>query len=247
MIGALLLGLTGSFGHCVGMCSGVALLLSRQGATQGLRLLALHLGRITSYGLLGTVAGAFGFVLIQALQPDMGHEGTAVPAMPGLATGQGVLALLTAVLAVYMALAILGKAPSPELLLSRFTLRWGRMMRRVTRQQPGKAPGFLPAYLLGILWGLLPCGLVMAALLTAAVSGSPGAGALTMLAFGLGTWPVALGLSLVGQWRQKIVFLPQLRYAAAVIVMAFGLQMALRGLAAWGWINHLHWGQVMLW
>ena len=103
-------------------------------------------------------------------------------------------------------------------------------------------------YALGLLWGLLPCGLVLTALLLAAVSAHPTAGAATMLAFGLGTIPITLGMSVAprypglrmraGAWTRPL---------AAGIVLLFGLQMALRGLAAWGVIPHSNLGGLALW
>ena len=49
---------------------------------------------------------------------------------------------------------------------------------------------------LGLCWGLLPCGLVYTVLMTAASTGSVVSGAATMFAFGLGTLPAMLGLTL---------------------------------------------------
>jgi hypothetical protein len=34
---------------------------------------------------------------------------------------------------------------------------------------------------------------------------------------------------------------------AALVVLLFGTQMALRGLAAWGWVNHLRLGEIVVW
>jgi hypothetical protein len=48
---------------------------------------------------------------------------------------------------------------------------------------------------LGLCWGFLPCGLVYTVLMTAASTGSSLAGATTMFAFGLGTLPAMLGLT----------------------------------------------------
>lgn len=53
-------------------------------------------------------------------------------------------------------------------------------------------------FALGMLWGWLPCGLVYSALAAAAVAGGAGQGLVTMVAFGLGTAPAMLGLSLGG-------------------------------------------------
>jgi len=104
------------------------------------------------------------------------------------------------------------------------------------------------AYLLGLFWGLLPCGLVLTALLVAAAAGSPVRAALTMLAFGLGTAPLGLGVGWAGrQLRPEPRRAARLRPLAAAIVLLFGAQMALRGLAAWGWLAHGGIGAVPLW
>ena len=237
MLLAFLLGLMGSLGHCVGMCGGIALLLSRRGITGAWRLGLVHLGRIITYVVLGLVAGGLGQTVRLAFL--------------GLRHLQGVLALAVAGTAVYLALALLGRVPSPELLLAGLTRYWGRSMRRMTAGRPPSSEatavgGPWSAIVLGLLWGLLPCGLVLTALLAAAVAGSPVQGALTMLAFGLGTWPALLGMGWVAQ-RDLPRAIPWPRQAAALIVLLFGTQMVLRGLAAWGWVDHLHVGGVMLW
>ena len=259
MLAAFLLGLTGSLGHCVGMCSGVSLLLSRKANAGGWRLLLLHVGRITTYALLGGLAGGLGFVLSSPVNDaDHSHMQQQAASLPTLNMVQGFLALLTALVALYMAIALIGRAPSPELLLSRLTQWWGRMMRQIPPPATGairnqvsvKNPvsTFFTIYALGLLWGLLPCGLVLAALLAAAVAATPVAGALVMLAFGLGTWPVALTIGLAARWPGWALRpTPHLRSVAALMILAFGVQMALRGLAAWGMVNHLHLGGVMIW
>jgi hypothetical protein len=227
MVLAFVLGLMGSLGHCVGMCGGVVVLLSRRGVTSGGRLWLAHLGRITTYGLLGLGAGVLGQVLGLAF--------------PGLRQLQGALALAVAGVAVYLALALVGRAPSPEIYLAGLTRRWGRAMQRLTALGSQQ-----PAVVLGLLWGLLPCGLVLTALLTAAVAGSPWRGALTMLAFGLGTLPALLGVGWVSR-RGLPQAVPWPRQVAALAVLLFGTQMALRGLAAWGWVGHFRMGGLMLW
>ncbi len=51
-------------------------------------------------------------------------------------------------------------------------------------------------FMLGLCWGFLPCGLVYTLLLTAASTANAATGASVMLAFGLGTLPSMLGLTL---------------------------------------------------
>jgi sulfite exporter TauE/SafE len=188
-----------------------------------------------------------------------GHsQGTA---LAGFTQLQGALALFTAIMAIYMAMSLLGHTPSPEIFLSVATRGWGRAMRRWSmgtgiRDSESSIPypvrhtlsDLASLYILGLLWGLLPCGLVLAALLIAAATASPGPGALTMLAFGAGTLPIALSLSLAARW-QKSRSLPIFwsRPLSAGVVLLFGLQMTLRGLAAWGWVAHFRLGELMLW
>ncbi len=255
MLVAFTLGLMGSLGHCVGMCSGITLLINRQGITSGWQMMLVHLGRITTYGTLGLIAGALSQTILTILSycalpgttsptggEHFGHTtlGTAFPALTGI---QGLLAVLVAGMALYLALAMIGRVPSPEIYLVTLTTRWGRAIQHLTARPGGPHSA---AFLLGLVWGLLPCGLILTALLTAAATGSPWRGALTMLAFGLGTWPALLGIS----WAARQKFprtLPWSRHLAALVVLLFGTQMALRGLAVWGVVEHMHLGGVMVW
>ena len=249
MLAAFLLGLFGSFGHCAGMCGGVAVLLSRRAEAGGWRVVLLHLGRLSSYTLLGALTGGLGFALSGVLAGGARGQSNALP--PSLARAQGLLALVAAAAALYMAVALLGRAPSPERLLQGLVRRWGQAMRRHS-SAPAPTHGalrpLLSLYGLGLLWGLLPCGLVWAGLLMAVASGSPLRGAGMMLAFGSGTLFLGLAMSLLGRWQgNRLALLPWVRSAAAALVLLVGVQMALRGLAAWGWVAHQHLGGVMLW
>jgi uncharacterized protein len=255
MLVGLFLGLAGSFGHCVGMCSGIAVLLGRGQRLAGGRLLAAHLGRITTYTLLGALVGMLGGWARSALVPTAhsashgGPEGAA--AWAGLVEVQAVLALLAALSAVYLAFALLGRAPSPEIALGRVTRLWAQAMRRAggrplpVSRAASTPPGFLGLYGLGLLWGLLPCGLVLTALLVAAAGADPLTSGLTMLAFGLGTWPALLGIQWLSRFGAGRSLLP--RQVAAAVTFLFAAQMALRGAAALGRVGHLNVAGVALW
>lgn len=239
---AFLLGFFGSAGHCVGMCSGVTLLLARSGVAPGWRLLLAHVGRVTTYALLGAVAGSAGLALgPAALGTSHAAHGASAPATP-LQLWQGGLALLAAGVTVYMGLAFNGRLPSPETYLTPLTRRWSQTMRGLKNGRFG----LLTPLVAGLLWGLLPCGLVLTGLLTAVVAATPLHGTLLMITFGLGTWPLLLAVTLLSR-TQLATPSPRLRTIAALLICLFGLQLALRGLAAWGLINHWHLNHVMVW
>ena len=64
MTASFLLGLLGSLGHCVGMCSAVIILFDRQPIFRNkLAWVLAHAGRITTYSILGLIFGAFGQTL----------------------------------------------------------------------------------------------------------------------------------------------------------------------------------------
>ncbi len=221
MLASLLLGLLGSLGHCVGMCSAVVILFDRQPVFKNkFAWILAHAGRITTYSFLGLLFGAFG------------------QAIWSLDKLQASLSILFAIVALYMASAFIGLTPSPELLLSSLTQRWGRAIRAF------KTASLPTSYLLGLLWGLLPCGLVLTALVPAMASKSAVYGALNMLVFGIATVP---SLFAVKWLASKSISRAWSRGLASLVMMLFGFQFAMRGFAVIGWINHLMIGELMLW
>jgi len=203
------------------MCSAVVILFDRQPVFQNKFAWVLaHAGRITTYSFLGLIFGAFG----QALW--------------SLDILQAALSILFALVAFYMASAFIGLVPSPELLFSSLTQHWGRAIRAF------KTASLPTSYLLGLVWGLLPCGLVLTALVTAIASKSAVFGALNMLVFGIATVP---SLFAVKWLASKSISRTWSRGLASLVMMLFGFQFAMRGFAAIGWIDHLMIGEVMLW
>jgi len=223
VLASFLLGLLGSLGHCVGMCSAVVVLLDRQTSFQGNNLswILAHLGRITTYALLGLTVGLLGqsLYIFSADLPRI----------------QGILSILFAIIAFYMALAFIGIAPSPELLFSGLVSKWGQTMRGLKSPAP---------FVAGLLWGLLPCGLVITALIPAITSGSAMQGALNMIVFGIATIPSLVAV----KWlAQRTVSRTWSRSLASIVMMIFGFQFAMRGFASLGMIEHMMIGKVMFW
>lgn len=241
LILAFVTGLISSFGHCLGMCGGiVAIYSARQPvrvATGGERpnilarigtLLPLHVGRIMTYTFLGALIG-FASSLLDQIGGWMGW--------------QGVFSIIVGVVMILVALSLMGVLPPIEVALASITSVASpvkRMRGLFGQRSIGATLG------LGILWGFLPCGLVFAMFVVAAGTQSLWDGALTMLAFGLGTVPTLLGFGLAAN-----LLSPQLRgrlrFFAALLVLLFAVQTILRGLAAANIIPSLIIGPVMLW
>jgi sulfite exporter TauE/SafE len=204
---AFLAGMMGG-AHCAAMCGGIvgaACGGKRRGAMRF--ALAYNAGRIASYAAAGALAGALG-------QAGLWLRGGAfVQQLLLAAAGGGAL--------IGLALYLAGVAPFMRAVESVGSLVWRRI-------QP-YSRWFLPvdslprALGLGALWGWLPCGMVYAVLLSALATGNAWHGALVMLAFGLGTLPNLLALSLFFERLTKWGRARPVRVAAGVVIGGFGV------------------------
>jgi sulfite exporter TauE/SafE len=202
LTGLLVAGLAGSPMHCVPMCGGFVLgqvsdrmaRLSMGQLCEWRRLgagmlLPYHLGRLSTYGTLGALAGAL----------------VRVPGSSAVSTG---LLLLGATLLLMQALHRLAPGAGRWLpRLDRTPGVWNRVLARTSRGLDRSSA--LGSYLLGVTLGFLPCGFLYAALTTAAATGSPAFGAAGMLTFGMGTIPgliaVGIGGHLAGRrWQSGL-------------------------------------------
>jgi sulfite exporter TauE/SafE len=192
--------------HCAAMCGGIA---AAAGATfrtgTGLPVgaaLTFNGARLVGYALLGALLASV-YATLGRLLP-----------LQGVAWAGRIVAVV-----VMVALAV-------RLLTGRDWLgveRFGAWAWRGLRPLFGRATGLPPALrhgAMGLLWGFLPCGLVYSVLLMAAATADPAVAAVSMLAFGLGTLPPLLGLTLgaatVGEWLRR----PGTRRIAGVAVLA---------------------------
>lgn len=191
LLAAAAMGLFGS-GHCVAMCGGISCALSA-GLPDSVRrsparmlpfIIAYNSGRLTSYMAAGALFGGFG----------AGAAGVLLP--PSWAPGLGIAISIAFVIALGL---YLGGWWRGLAVFERLGAKFWRHLEPLGRR-------FLPvtrrrsALAIGLLWGWLPCGLVYAALALALVSGGAWQGALTMLAFGLGTLPALIALGFAGRW-----------------------------------------------
>jgi hypothetical protein len=214
LLSLFLVGLLGGT-HCVGMCGGIVTAISLQLPSQGTRFsfhFAYNTGRILSYGIAGGLAGAVGAstLLLENFWP--------------IQQGLYVLANLM-LIALGLYLAGLWQAVTQ---IERLGGALWQLLQPISRHfLPVRNPA--QAFLLGVLWGWLPCGLVYSALITALASGNAASGALTMLAFGLGTLPNLLAMGLFAQQLQSVTRNPWVRRTAGLLVAGFGVW----GLARW--------------
>ena len=210
---AFFVGLLGS-AHCFGMCGGIAAGLGSlqvDGKTQdapkprATSAFLFNIGRVLSYACLGLVSAW--------LLSKLGHA-LNVPKW------SMILRFVTAVMIFLIGLQFLFNLQTLAG-IERVGARVWKLILPVAIRA-GNLPGGTGRLLLGLCWGLLPCGLVYSVLLTASAAGSAISGAFIMLAFGLGTLPSMLGMSLAApslaailsdKWTKKLM-------GAALILLA---------------------------
>jgi len=166
-----------------------------------------HGGRLGMYALFGAVAGASGAVI----------EGRGFGR--GLAVAAGLALMTQACVAAGAAGGGIGRAASTR--LAGALARAAGWLRRHGLARPS---------VMGALNGLLPCGLVYAALIGAAGTGSVAAALSLMIGFGLGTLPALLGVGVVsglaagrGGPGGRRVAMPVALGVAGVVLIARGL------------------------
>ncbi len=214
-----LAGLVGGPTHCVGMCgpfvlSQVTARLEDTPASRmrewhrlgGAALVPYHLGRLTTYVLLGVLAAL------------MASGAATFGGFRWLSAGLLVLAALF-----FAGYALRGLAPN----LMRLgggsgEGAWSRWLGDRVRPLFRRPVGWR-GYALGIALGFLPCGLLYGALAASASGGDALAGGFAMAAFALGTVPSLIGVGLAGHlagrhWRGAMA-----RVAPALLVINAGL------------------------
>ena len=205
LIAALSMGFFGSL-HCAGMCGPIMLILPFRFLKGWRKIAAIklyHFGRISVYAAMGFVLHSFRHLF----QPQWQRY---------ISVGLGSLLLVVAVLSFTSGNNIQLRLP------------WLNFVKRQSSRFIGR-PDLGALTIAGMLNGLLPCGLVYMALSLAATAPSGGSAVLVMYAFGLGTVPMLLAVTLL---KGRLRFLQQasLRSAVPVIMLFFGGLFILRGM-----------------
>ncbi|MEI6458916.1 MAG: sulfite exporter TauE/SafE family protein [Pseudomonadota bacterium] len=183
----------GGAAHCAAMCGPLTLALgvgpiNHQGRALSAGL-AFNLGRILAYALAGALGTLLTGPVLHAALPAATYAMRLVAALLLGLVGIGLLGV--------PGLLWLDRLLSPA---------WGTLRRVLAplARAAVAAPAPLRPFLFGLLWLLMPCGLVYSMLLVAVTRDSATQAAIMMLAFGVGTTPAVLGLSLAGarvsQW-----------------------------------------------
>lgn len=219
IVTASLLGST----HCVGMCGPLAIWASGAGDRATRRQVIVstilyHLGRLTTYTIVGLIAGGIGSLV------DLG----------GYAFGYQ----LAAARIVGASMALIGVWKLARLIFASWAFadwrstpsRMGRLLLTL-RPYVFAMPPSLRAVSVGILTTLLPCGWLYLFALFAAGTGSMQMGGITMAAFWLGTVP-ALTALIAGTQTLSSEFVRVVPVVTAILmIIAGGFTASGRGFA----------------
>lgn len=194
--------------HCAGMCGAfLTIAVTGDQVRSGARLhAAYNIGRLFTYVTMGAIAGAIGAAV------DLG--GSALGVQRAAAIGAGAVMVGVGVAALLRLAGV--RVPKPPVP--------GFMRRLAVRGHRGVMawPPLARAGAIGLLTTLLPCGWLYAFVVTAAGTGGPATGALTMAVFWAGTLPMMLALG-IGVQRLAGALRGQLAAAASVVVVLVGM------------------------
>lgn len=204
-----LMGLLGS-AHCIGMCGPLVMALplaQKTSLQKTLSVFLYHIGKMSSYAVLGIVVGLFGRQLFIADVQQ--HISIIIGSM-----------MLIYVIWVFM---IQPKTSVGSLnLLQKPLLKWlGELLKSK----------FVGAFLvIGFLNGLLPCGMVYLALTSAMATGKVFNASMFMLFFGLGTVPALVMVALGGQYMGHLLR-RKIQQMLPFFIFTMGVFLILRGMS----------------
>ena len=175
-------------------------------------VLAFNAGRIASYAIAGTMAGTLGGALAGVGQAWV-INGT-MPVRTALFVFANLMIISTG-------LYLMGL---PQF-LAPLERAGGHLWKHISPWSRKFLPLRSPAHaaMFGALWGWIPCGMVYAMLLSAMSAGSAAGGAITMLAFGVGTLPAMIGAGWSAGRLHGLTRKPNIRRAAGIAVMSLGM------------------------
>ena len=225
-----LIGFLGGFSHCIGMCGGFVVTYTIKIAENEPQTdlsyfqkiiphFLYNTGRLLTYTILGEI---FGFI------------GGTLGVVFAIQNFQGGLQLLAGIFMLLMGLDLAGLIPNlaPDAFpgVNIFKRMVNALFVKVNRKN---------IFILGMVLGLIPCGLVYAVGAKAAATQSVFGGFLTMLIFGLGTFPAMLLTGITANLFSA-KFRVRLYRIAAIMVILLGILTIFRGIDALGWYK-MYW------
>lgn len=171
-----ILGLIGSL-HCAGMCGPIAINLPLRGETffeKFISGLLYNSGRTLMYGIMGAVFGSIGKGLYLL----------------------GIQQWVSIIMGSIMILTVIIPFVFKKINLIQFDFFAGFLRKAI--QKLFKIRSYKGLFLIGMLNSLLPCGLVYVAIIGAIATGNVFQGGMYLILFGLGTIPMMLTISLIG-------------------------------------------------
>ncbi len=209
LITAFTIGLLGSL-HCIGMCGPIAFALPMRRDSYTAVISGSFLynsGRLFTYFTIGCLFGLLGKGFAIA-----GYQQTL-----SIVVGVGM------VLSILLPAALKNKMNHFPLLNSSLGRVKNNLAKRLGRTS------FINLWMIGLLNGLLPCGLVYMGIAGSLAMATPFQGGLFMLAFGAGTLPLMMTVSIIGN-RISVNVRSKVRKAIPVFVIIIGCLFILRGL-----------------
>ena len=200
-----LIGLVAAVSTCIAVVGGLLLAMAAKYDEQhpdvtGIKRFKPHLyfnaGRIVGYTAFGAAVGAFGSVL--TLSPNT----------------NGYLIVLVSFVMLLLGLQLLHLFPG----LQHFSPKMPKFIANKIHDLSTKESKGVP-FALGAFTFFLPCGFTQALQLYVLASGNWKVGALTMLAFSLGTLPALLSLSAISSFAKGAFQRYFLKFAGVVVVM----------------------------
>jgi sulfite exporter TauE/SafE/copper chaperone CopZ len=217
--------------HCISMCGGINLsqclvtdiqtLESNKTKRWMQKIKPSFLyngGRVISYTIIGGLVGALGSVVT----------------FSGMA--KGMITIVTGIFMIIMGLNMLSLFPWLRKLNPKMPKIFANMQ---LDPKNSKRPFYV-----GLLNGLMPCGPLQAMQLYALGTGSAITGALSMLAFSLGTMPLMFGFGAISSLLSRKFTKSMLKVSAALVIL-LGFVMMSRGFALNG--TGISYGQVDGW
>ncbi|MFN7750541.1 MAG: sulfite exporter TauE/SafE family protein [Cyclobacteriaceae bacterium] len=206
---AAILGLAGSL-HCAGMCSPLMLAVARVQPFAFTKVV-YNSGRVLVYALLGALAASAGSVF-------------------NLAAYQQVISLALGLGLLLIAVGWWRKIQVPGVSAA---ARWLTVLIKRPFAHFLSRKSYAATFVLGMLNGLLPCGLTLMALTYTFVLPGAREGVFFMILFGLGTWPVMVGLTaLFGRFANRLGWVRS--HALAIALSLSAILLISRGIQGVG-------------